>query len=189
MKLIVGLGNPGAAYSETRHNVGFKALDRVASDLNTSFDREKYKGLIARVSAEGQQVMLLKPMTFMNVSGESVALAARNRVNEPSDLLVVYDDVELPLGSIRIRAQGSAGTHNGMKSVLERVGTDEVPRLRMGVGKETGGSDLSDFVLGRFAPHEKKVVEQMVVRASEAVMCYLRSGLIEAMNAYNETKG
>lgn len=188
MKLIVGLGNPGRAYRDTRHNVGFMALDRVVADLNASFDREKYKGLIARVSAEGQQVMLLKPMTFMNVSGESVALAARNRVNDPADLLVVYDDVELPLGSIRIRAQGSAGTHNGMKSVIERVGTDEVPRLRMGVGKNSG-VDLSDHVLGRFAPNEKKAVEEMVARASEAVVCYLRSGLTEAMNTYNETKG
>lgn len=188
MKLIVGLGNPGPAYRDTRHNVGFMALDRVAADLNASFDREKYKGLIARVTAEGQQIMLLKPMTFMNVSGESVALAARNRVNDPEDLLVVYDDVELPLGSIRIRAQGSAGTHNGIKSVLERMGTDNVPRLRMGVGKDKG-SDLSDHVLGKFTPDERKPVEDMVARASEAIACYLRSGLPEAMNTYNETKG
>lgn len=185
MKLIVGLGNPGQAYRNTRHNLGFQVLDALGEALGTSFDREKFRGQIAETTAAGERVLLLKPMTFMNKSGESVARAARNNVQRPEDVLVVYDDVELPLGKLRLRQAGSAGTHNGMKSVLERLGTRDVPRLRIGVGAKVAGGDLSDHVLGTFHPDEKPVAEDAVKRAVAACTCFLEEGIEPAMNRHN----
>lgn len=185
MKLIAGLGNPGPAYRNTRHNVGFLVLDEIADVLGISFSREKFKGLIAEGSIAGESIMLLKPLTFMNVSGESVAMAARKKVHDPADVLIIYDDVELPLGRLRIRGGGSAGTHNGMKSVLERLGTKEVPRLRVGVGNDPSASDLSEHVLGKFKPDERKSVAETVGRAVAATLCWVENGIDPAMNEFN----
>lgn len=185
MKLVVGLGNPGQAYQNTRHNLGFQVLDELCESMGMSFSREKYRGQIAEGVVDGAKVLLLKPLTFMNKSGESVARAARNRVSEPGDILVVYDDVDLPLGKVRLRKGGSPGTHNGMRSVLERLGTQDVPRLRLGVGENTRSRDLSEHVLGAFRPEEKPVVEEAVQRAVEACKCFLEVDIDTVMNRFN----
>lgn len=185
MKLVAGLGNPGAKYRNTRHNVGFHVLDELAALLGTQFAREKYGGLIAEGRCAGEKVLLLKPLTFMNLSGECVARAARYRAAEPGDLLIIYDDVELPLGRLRLRGEGSAGTHNGMKSVLQHLGTNEIPRLRMGVGKDMRRGGLSDHVLGTFRPEEKGPVREMVELAAKAALHCIEQGLPAAMNEFN----
>lgn len=185
MKLVVGLGNPGPKYHGTRHNVGFRVLDELASRLGTVFSREKYKGQIAEGAWRGERVLLLKPLTFMNLSGESVALAARNNVNDADDLLIVYDEAELPLARLRLRARGSAGSHNGMRSVIERVGRQDIPRLRIGVGRGTGGGNLADHVLATFRPEEKPLVEQTVERSADAVLEWVEHGIESAMNRFN----
>lgn len=183
MKLIVGLGNPGPRYRGTRHNVGFEVLGRLEARLGVTCDREKYRGLTAETQRGGVKVALLKPMTFMNLSGESVAMAARNRVTSPEDLLVIYDEADLPLGRIRLRKDGSAGGHNGMKSIIERLGTQGFPRLRVGVGKDVGA--LADHVLSRFHPDERPAVDEAVERAAEAALTWLDEGIDSAMNTFN----
>ena len=160
-------------------------MDRMAELLGLRFEREKFKGVIAEGAVEGRKILLLKPMCFMNRSGESIALAARNRVDEPGEVLILYDEVEIPLGSLRIRKTGSAGTHNGMKSVIERLGTRDVPRIRMGVGQERRGPDLSDYVLGTFHPDERDAAEDLVERAAQAAIRCIEAGLDRAMNEYN----
>jgi len=186
VKLVVGLGNPGQAYRNTRHNLGFQVLDNLSEMLGLSFSREKYRGQIAEGMVSGAKVLLLKPLTFMNKSGESVARAARNRISTPGDILVVYDDVDLPLGKVRLRKGGSPGTHNGMKSVLERLGTKEVPRLRLGVGENKDSIDLADHVLSSFRPEEKPIVAESVQRAAEACKCFLEEDDIDTvMNRFN----
>lgn len=184
MKLIAGLGNPGPEYRYTRHNLGFIVVDRLAQRLGVSISREKYKGLIAETLHNGQKLMLLKPLTYMNRSGESVAQASRNRVTDFDDLLVVYDEIDLPLGKIRMRENGSPGTHNGMKSVVAALGTRDVPRLRIGVGDERRG-DLAEHVLSTFRPDERETVEATVERAVDGILCWLESGIDRAMNVYN----
>ena len=185
MKLIAGLGNPGARYRNTRHNVGFRALDCLAERLKTSFAREKYGALIAAARYETEQLLLMKPLTFMNNSGLAVAQAARNKAPDPGCLLVVVDDVHPPLGRLRFRARGSDGGHNGLASVIERLGTREFARLRMGVGENAGEQGLIDHVLGTFRPEEQPEVEQMVARAADAILCFVRSGIETAMNEFN----
>ena len=185
MKLIVGLGNPGPAYQGTRHNLGFRAIDRLAEKFGSGFNREKHKGLVAEIRCAGKKVMLLKPLTFMNLSGDSVALAARNNTEVPEDILVIYDEVELPLGRLRIRKKGSAGSHNGMKSVLQRLGTLDIPRLRLGVDGETRRGDLATYILGKFAPAEREPVEEMISVAAEAAVRCIEAGVDAAMNEFN----
>lgn len=186
MKLIVGLGNPGTKYRYTRHNVGFMALDRLAEKLRTDFGREKYQGAIAEAMHAGEKLLLLKPMTFMNLSGVSVSQAARNRIEDVSaDVIIVADDVNLPLGKLRIRSSGSAGGHNGLKSVIEHLGTLEYPRLRIGVGASRPGEDLVDHVLSKFAPDEMPTVVESVDKAAEAVLRFVEAGVERTMNEYN----
>lgn len=185
MKLIVGLGNPGPAYRNTRHNVGFQVMDRLADALGVAFSREKFRGQIAEAQVARQKVLLLKPLTFMNKSGESVAMAARNKIDDPGDILIVYDEVDLPLGSVRIRKGGSAGAHNGMKSVLERLGTRDVPRVRIGVGTEPVPGGRADHVLGKFLPDERQSVEDAVERAVKVCLRSLETDLDTVMNEFN----
>ncbi|MFP6583775.1 MAG: aminoacyl-tRNA hydrolase [Candidatus Hydrogenedentota bacterium] len=186
LKLIIGLGNPGPQYKNTRHNIGFQVLDQLADELGVDFSREKFKGQIAEARVRSHKVVLLKPMTFMNKSGESAAQAARNGVDDPQQILVIYDDVDLPLGKIRIRKNGSAGTHNGMKSIIEYLGTREVPRIRIGIGSKQPGGDLSGHVLGKFHPDEIKDVKQQVEQAVQAIHKALDTDLDQAMNAFNK---
>lgn len=188
-KVIVGLGNPGARYNNTRHNIGFRVLDAIAARAGTPFTREKYKAAYAEAHWAHTKLLLLKPQTYMNASGESVALVARNNVNDPDDLLIVYDDFELPLGRIRLRAKGSAGTHNGMRSVVERLGHQDIPRLRIGVGGGERGAEKRDYVLSRFRPDELETVERIVERAADAALEWTAHGIEHAMNAFNRAEG
>jgi PTH1 family peptidyl-tRNA hydrolase len=185
VKLIVGLGNPGAAYRHTRHNIGFDVLDRLAVRLDAAFDREKFGGAIAAARVDGEKVLLLKPLTYMNLSGDSVAQAARYHADSPADILVVYDEVDLPLGKLRLRKSGSAGTHNGMKSVIERLGTEDVPRLRVGVGAEQQKGDRVAHVLGKFRPDERVAIAAAIEQAADACFCFVKEGVDAAMNRFN----
>lgn len=184
-KIIAGLGNPGAKYRNTRHNVGFEALDRLAERLGAPFDREKRSALVASARHNGQRLLLLKPMTFMNRSGQAVAAHARNGVDELSDLMVVVDDVHLPLGKLRLRREGSAGGHNGLKSIIERVGGPGFPRLRIGVGAAGPGGELIDHVLGSFRPEEREAVDEALDRAVDALLTYVEDGIDRAMDRFN----
>jgi PTH1 family peptidyl-tRNA hydrolase len=184
--MVIGLGNPGSQYKNTRHNIGFLILDRLAELLGVAFTKEKYKGHIAEAQVNRQKVLLLKPMTFMNKSGESAAQAARNRVNDSSEVLTVYDDVDLSLGKLRIRKNGSAGTHNGMKSIIEYLGTKDVPRLRVGIGANSGKGDLSAHVLGKFHPDEFKTVDEVIEQATQAILAVLNNDIDSAMNEFNK---
>ena len=185
MKIVVGLGNPGARYKDTRHNVGFMVMDRLAARLGADFSQEKYNGLIARTLRAGETVLLVKPLTFSNNSGECVARILRYTETEQSDLLVVADDVNLPLGRLRLRESGSAGGHNGLKSIIERIGGQDFPRLRIGVGLGNGGGGLVGHVLGAFASEERAPRNEAIERAADATLMYLDEGMTRAMNAFN----
>jgi PTH1 family peptidyl-tRNA hydrolase len=186
VKLIVGLGNPGPRYRQTRHNVGFMVLDRLAERLRAAAWREKFSGEIAETSLGSEKLLLLKPMTYMNLSGTSVAAAAKNRTDDLGrDLLVVVDDVNLPLGRLRLREGGSAGGHNGLKSLAEHLGTQGFPRLRVGIGAAESGNDLADHVLSKFRPDEMPELERSLDRGIEAVLSFIERGLERTMNDYN----
>lgn len=187
MKLIVGLGNPGAEYEGTRHNVGFRAVEAFAERYRLRFDTHEKNALTGRGRVAGNAVMVAKPLTYMNVSGAAVSLLVRAYLESPSDLLVIYDEVDLPLAKIRIREGGSAGTHNGMKSIIASLGTDRFPRLRFGIRGEDFDSrrDLADFVLDRFEPDEQELVNAGIGRAVEAAFLFARDDLRRAMNQFN----
>jgi PTH1 family peptidyl-tRNA hydrolase len=187
MKLIVGLGNPGPKYAGTRHNVGFEVLDAVARRHGLTFDAAPADALMARWRtplAEGG-VLLVKPLTFMNRSGIAVGELARYfRVDTP-DLLVIVDEVALEIGRLRARGRGSAGGHNGLKSVAEHLGTDEYSRLRIGVGRGNEQRDLADHVLARFEADEQPVIAEAIARATDAVETFIESGIESVMNTFN----
>ena len=185
MKIFVGLGNPGPRYARTRHNVGFRVVECLADRLHTSFSREKYHGLIAEAVLGDEKVLLVKPLTFMNHSGDCVARVLQYNPADLTDLLVVVDDVNLPLGKLRLRGSGSAGGHNGLKSIIERLGDDGFPRLRVGIGQEGPGTDLTGHVLGRFAPDEWPILEATVPRVADAALRYHEAGLEKAMTEFN----
>ncbi len=161
------------------------AVDALAKALGVSFDREKYDALIAETRIGTEKVLLMKPQTFMNLSGRAVAQAARNGMRDADDLMVVVDEVQLPLGRIRIRKGGSAGGHNGLKSIIEHVGTQAFPRLRLGVGGPADSDEMTGHVLGSFRPEEWAAAEAMAARAAEALQTYLTDGLDAAMNRFN----
>ncbi|MBI4557120.1 MAG: aminoacyl-tRNA hydrolase [Candidatus Hydrogenedentes bacterium] len=185
MKLVVGLGNPGRRYYNTRHNVGYRVVDRLAGHLGAGPWRARDQAEYVEVRFEGQGITLLKPTTYMNLSGLAVAAAARNRIEGAHELLVVMDDANLPLGRLRLRAEGSAGGHNGLRSIIERLGTSEFPRLRIGIGENKMEADLTPYVLGKFVPEEKARVEKMLDRAVDAILAILREGLGKAMTEFN----
>ena len=183
MKLIVGLGNPGGKYRGTRHNIGFAVVDELARRNRAEFDSAPVEALVAKVRG-AEPVLLAKPMTFMNASGEAVGGLARYFKIEPADLLIVVDEVQLPLGKLRARARGSAGGHNGLKSLIAHLG-DEFARLRIGVGRGDQRRDLADHVLARFEADETAEVERMTTRAADASEMFITSGIEAVMNAYN----
>jgi len=185
VKIIVGLGNPGPKYQHTRHNLGFLALDALAAATGIALDREKHQGVFGQGRHGGQPLLLVKPMTFMNRSGDCVAPLTRNRLQTPADLLVLVDDVNLPLGRLRMRAGGSAGGHNGLKSLIERLGTQEFARLRMGVGDNRKGDDLAAHVLAKFLPEERPEVEAVIDRSVQAALMWLEAGAERTMGEYN----
>lgn len=184
MKIVAGLGNPGAKYARTRHNVGFRAVEELANRLGVALDRTKHDALMAETACGGERVMLLLPQTYMNKSGVSLAKAMRNTNATGADLLVVCDDVNLPLGKLRLRGQGSAGGQNGLRSIIVHLGTEEFARLRIGIGDKEGG-DLSDHVLGTFRPDEQPQIDQAIDRAADAALAFLEHGLERAMNEHN----
>lgn len=184
MRLIVGLGNPGPEYARTRHNVGFQVADELARRWGLDFRKGKWKSLVAAGSAHGESVVLLKPQTYMNDSGQSVGGAASFYKVEAADVLVVYDDIDLPLGKLRLRERGSHGGHNGVRSIIQHLKSSEFPRLKVGVGRPRHG-DAADHVLSGFRKHELPIVEEALTRAAEAVETALREGLIPAMNRFN----
>ena len=185
MKLVAGLGNPGDRYRGTRHNVGFDVLDRLARRHALQFDAAPADALQARWRRGDEAVWLVKPLTYMNVSGEAVgALARYYRVETPS-VLIVCDDVNLPLGRLRARASGSEGGHNGLRSVALHLGTIDYPRLRIGVGRGDARRDLADHVLATFAPEERPVVAEVVGRAADATELFAREGIGPVMNRFN----
>ena len=184
--LLVCLGNPGKEYETTRHNVGFMAADELARRENVKINKLRYRALTGEVRLGGQRVLALKPQTYMNLSGESVKLAGGFYKIPPDHVLVVSDDVALPLGKLRIRAGGSAGGHNGLKNIIAHLGTDQFPRIRVGVGApEHPDHEMIDWVIGKFSPAEKKVVDEAVARALDAALCVIERGVNEAQNRYN----
>ncbi len=184
IRIIAGLGNPGATYADTRHNVGFMVLDRLARHFNAPWKEEKrYKGELAA----GPGLLLVKPLTFMNLSGECVGALMRFFKFAPEQVLVIYDDISFPCGSMRLRAGGSAGGHNGMKSLIAHLGSDRFPRLRVGIGVP-GQKDMVGHVLGKFSPEEKPLLEDALTRAEQAVLTLLSEGFEAAANKYNVKK-
>jgi PTH1 family peptidyl-tRNA hydrolase len=184
VKAIVGLGNPGPRYSGTRHNIGFAVVDELARRLGVEFESAPVNALVARVRSADGTVLLAKPLTFMNASGQAAGELARYFKMEVADLLVVVDDVQIPLGRLRARARGSAGGHNGLKSLIAHVGVD-FARLRVGVGRGDARRDLVDHVLTRFDRDETEEVERMTTRAADAAEMFIASGIEAVMNAYN----
>ena len=184
IRIIAGLGNPGRDYADTRHNVGFMVLDRLARHFNAPWKLEKaYKGELAA----GPGLLLVKPQTYMNLSGESVGALMRYFKFEPGQVLVVYDDISFPCGTMRLRAAGSAGGHNGMKSLIAHLGSDRFPRLRVGIGVP-GQKDMIGHVLGKFSPEEKPLLEDALARAEQAVLTVLSEGFEAAANKFNIKK-
>lgn len=184
MRLIVGLGNPGEEYAKTRHNMGFRVVDELAHRWGLRFQRGKWRSLVAAGSAHGQSIVLLKPQTYMNDSGQAVGGAVAFYKLAPGDLLVVYDEIDLPLGRLRLREQGSHGGHNGVRSIIQHLHTQEFPRLRVGVGRPQRG-DAADHVLSTFRKHEQPIADELVQRAADAVEVVLKDGLVAAMNRFN----
>jgi peptidyl-tRNA hydrolase, PTH1 family len=183
--LIVGLGNPGLEYSATRHNLGFLCLERLGEKHRLRFTGKRGKSLVARGSLNGHDVALAKPQTYMNLSGQAVRELLRLYGVPPKSLLVVYDDVDLPVGTIRLRGNGGPGTHNGMRSIVDEINTTNFPRLRIGVGQPTNGQNLADYVLGLPTPAERTALEDAMGRGVEAIETFVRRGVGAAMNAYN----
>lgn len=191
-QLIVGLGNPGRQYDKTRHNVGFDAVDRLAQTWQISIaEHKRFNGLFGEgMTPFGNKVRLLKPLTFMNRSGQSIRAVVDWYKVPPSSVLVVYDDMDLPVGRLRLRLSGSAGGHNGMKSTISHLGTQEFPRLRIGIGSPRQGSANPDVpvvshVLGKFSPHEKQCIEEVMYWVVGAIELSLKEGVAKAMSLYN----
>jgi PTH1 family peptidyl-tRNA hydrolase len=184
VKAIVGLGNPGAQYKGTRHNVGFAVLDELARRASLDFETAPAEALMARWRRPDDAVILVKPLTFMNLSGQAVGELARYFKIDVSDLLIVVDEVQLPLGRVRARARGSAGGHNGLKSVMAHLG-DGYPRLRLGVGRGDARRDLADHVLTRFDKDEAAEADRMIARAADAAETFITSGIAAVMNQFN----
>ena len=185
--LIVGLGNPGERYEWTRHNLGFMLVDLLARQTGAQVKRAECRALVGRAELEGRAVELVKPQTYMNLSGESVACLLRKRagLKAASDLVVVSDDIALPFGSIRLRPSGSSGGQKGLKNIISALGTDEFPRLRVGIKPEHPVGDTANFVLERFPRGQREEVEQILERCAEALRAVIRDGLEKAMSLYN----
>lgn len=187
--LIVGLGNPGKDYTNTRHNCGFLAIDKLASALNCKIDKGKFQGLYGQVVYNGIKLFLLKPQTYMNLSGRSVLQISAYYNIPPERIIVLFDDISLEPGRLRIRADGSAGGHNGIKSIIQELGSQGFPRVKIGVGgKPNDECDLADWVLSGFSSAEKKALEVSLARAGEAALCIIEHSVAEAANRYNGSK-
>lgn len=185
MKIIVGLGNPTAKYAGTRHNVGFSVIYNISDAYNIKVDTKKHKALIGKGVIEGEKVILAMPMTYMNLSGESVREMVDYYKCKPEDIVIIYDDVSLDVGKLRIRTKGSAGGHNGIKSIISHLGTQEFTRIKFGVGEKPNRMDLADYVLGHFSKDEQPFVRDSADKACQAVAMIISEGTSAAMNHFN----
>lgn len=186
MYIIVGLGNPGREYAGTRHNVGFNVVTRISDDYNIPISIKEHKAICGKGFIAGQKVLLALPQTYMNLSGESVKeLVDYYKIDPEEELLVVYDDISMDVGRIRLRAKGSAGGHNGIKNIIAHLGTDRFARVKVGVGAKPEGWDLKDHVLGRFTREENETMRQMLGTACDACREYIMNGIEAAMNKHN----
>lgn len=185
MKLIVGLGNPGPKYELTRHNIGFLAVDVIADALNIEIKQSKWKGLYGEGTYKGEKVILLKPMTYMNLSGESISELMNFYKIPLENMLVIFDDMDVPIGKIKLRYKGSSGGHNGLKSIIAHLGTEQFQRIKMGIGRPATG-DVVSYVLGNFPQDDQKPLEEMLYRAKDASLSFLEEqDFSKVMNMYN----
>lgn len=187
MKIVVGLGNPDKKYEGTRHNIGFVAIDYLARKYNISVDTKKHKGLIGKGMIDGQKVLLVKPQTYMNLSGECLRSIMDFYKLYPEDFIIIYDDINLDVGRIRIRKKGSAGGHNGIKSIISHLGGQDFPRLRIGVGEKPKGMDLANYVLGKFSKGENEIYDKLMPNVAGAIECMVWDDVDKAMNDYNKS--
>lgn len=185
MKIIAGLGNPDAKYNGTRHNIGFSVIDRIADKYNISMDIKKHKGVCGKGVIEGEKVVLVKPQTYMNLSGECLREVVDFYKVDTEDVIVIFDDISLDVGKLRIRAKGSAGGHNGIKSIIAHLGSEGFPRIKCGVGDKPKGYDLADYVLGHFSKEELPAIEEERDKAASACACIITEGIDAAMNKFN----
>ena len=185
MKIIVGLGNPGKEYEKTRHNAGFRVLDKVADKLNIDVNKSKFKGIYGSKGMLDKKIILCKPQTYMNLSGDCVVELLKYYKADLDDLIVIYDDIDIDVGYIRIKPSGSPGTHNGMKDITKKIGSKDFIRVRIGTGKPTDGRDLADYVLGKFSKEEDRIIEDVTSKAADAVLEIINNSVENAMNKYN----
>lgn len=188
MHIIIGLGNPTDKYQATRHNIGWDAITRLSDDYRIPLDFKKHKAICGKGYIEGEKVVLAQPVTYMNLSGESVRELVDYYKVPPENIIVIYDDISLEVGQLRIRKKGSAGGHNGIKSIISHLGTDEFPRIKVGVGDKPKGWDLADYVLSRFRDEEQADIREALKDSSEACRMIISSGIEAAMNQYNRKK-
>ena len=186
MYVIVGLGNPTSQYAATRHNIGFDVITRIADEYNISMDFKKHKAICGKGYIEGEKVILAQPQTYMNLSGESVRELVDFYKISTDELIIIYDDISLDVGQLRIRTKGSAGGHNGIKSIIQHLGTQEFLRIKFGVGDKPKGWDLADYVLARFPNNEQETVRETMNNAAEACKIIITEGVDAAMNRYNK---
>lgn len=186
MYIIVGLGNPDRRYQATRHNIGFDAVTRICDEYNISLNSREHKAICGKGVIQGQKVLVAQPQTYMNLSGESVgALVNYYKIDPEEELIILYDDINLDVGRLRIRGKGSAGGHNGIKSIIAHLGTEKFPRIRVGVGSKPEGWDLADYVLGHFPKEEEPKIREVLGDASDACRIIIEEGINAAMNEYN----
>lgn len=184
MYIIVGLGNPGKQYENTRHNMGFLAVDLLAEKYNIDVNKMKFKALVGEGRIAGQKVLLVKPQTYMNLSGEAVRQAMDFYKIEPEELIVIYDDIDIPTGTFRIRKKGSPGTHNGMRNIFQHIQTNDFPRIRVGIG--SGKKDnLAGYVTGGISKNEQEILADVLKNSADAAACIIEKGIDKAMNEYN----
>lgn len=189
MYVIAGLGNPGAKYENTRHNIGFMVVDALAEKNHISVTEKKHKALVGKGMLGSERILLVKPQTFMNLSGESIReIIDYYKVEEKTELIVISDDISLEPGALRIRKKGSAGGHNGLKNIILHLGHDEFQRIRIGVGEKPSGYDLADYVLGHFREDDRELIAKSVEQAAEAVQVMITEGADKAMNQFNKKK-
>ncbi|MCR5109020.1 MAG: aminoacyl-tRNA hydrolase [Lachnospiraceae bacterium] len=189
MYIIAGLGNPGKEYAHTRHNVGFDTIDLIADRYDISVDLAKFSALIGKGIIEGKKVILLKPMTYMNLSGEAIrAVTDYFKTDIEKELIIIYDDIYLDAGRLRLRKAGSAGGHNGMKNIIAALGTESFMRVRIGVGEKPKGYDLKDYVLSHFTDNDRDKMDEALIRAANSVVAILKDGIDKAMNVYNKSE-
>ena len=186
MYIIVGLGNPGKEYAHTRHNVGFETIDILADRMGIEVEEKKHKGLCGKGILAGQKVILLKPQTYMNLSGESVRAAADFYKVDPEDILVIYDDIDLPAGEVRIRKSGGPGTHNGMRDIVGKLGTENFPRVRCGIGAPEHKGELISYVLQRLSGEKLELLQRTAEQAAQAAKIILQEGIHAAQQEYNK---